>query len=112
MARDNGVILLCFPNHCTHKLQPLDVGFMKPLNTYYDKEATNFLRTNGGNVITVKQVADICGLAYIKATSMSTAINAFKKTGIWPLNPDVFTDVNFMAAETTNVMNWSEQCNR
>lgn len=34
---------------------------------------------------------------------MSTAINAFKKTGIWPLNPDVFTDVDFMAAETTNI---------
>lgn len=103
MARDNGVILLCFPPHCTHKIQPLDVGFMKPLSTYYDKEATNWLRNNGGNVITVKQVAEIFGLAYIKATSMSTAINAFKKTGIWPLNPDVFTDVDFMAAETTNI---------
>jgi len=24
MARDNEVIFLCFPPHCTHKLQPLD----------------------------------------------------------------------------------------
>jgi hypothetical protein len=103
MARDNGVILLYFPPHCTHKLLPLDVGFMKPLSTYYDQENTNWLGTNVGNVITVKQVADIFGLAYIKATSISTAINIFKKTGIWPLNPDVFTDADFMAAETTNV---------
>ncbi|XP_050062236.1 uncharacterized protein LOC126551901 [Aphis gossypii] len=35
---------------------------------------------------------------------MSTAINALeKKTGIWSLNPDVFTDVDFMATETTNI---------
>lgn len=27
MAREHGVILLCFPPHCTHKLQPLDVSF-------------------------------------------------------------------------------------
>ncbi|CAI6365466.1 unnamed protein product [Macrosiphum euphorbiae] len=65
MARDNGVILLCFPPRCTHKLKPLNVGFMKPLSTYYDKENTNWLCTNGGNFITVKQVADIFGLAYI-----------------------------------------------
>ena len=26
-AKDNGVILFCFPAHCTHRLQPLDVGF-------------------------------------------------------------------------------------
>lgn len=54
MARNNGVILLCFPPHCTHKLQPLNVGSMKPLSTYYDKETTNWLRTNGGNIITLK----------------------------------------------------------
>lgn len=41
IARDNGVVLLCFPPHCTHRLQLLDVEFMKPLSTYYDKETTN-----------------------------------------------------------------------
>lgn len=33
-ARKNGVVMLCFPPHCTHRLQPLDVGFMKPLSVY------------------------------------------------------------------------------
>ena len=35
MARENGVYLLSLPPHCSHKLQPLDVAFMKPLSTYY-----------------------------------------------------------------------------
>lgn len=31
-ARENGVSLLCLPPHCSHRLQPLDVSFMKPLS--------------------------------------------------------------------------------
>ena len=28
-AREKGVILMCFPPHCTHRLQPLDVVFLR-----------------------------------------------------------------------------------
>ena len=42
LARDNGVIILCLPPHCTHRLQPVDVSFMKPLSTYYDCEVTKY----------------------------------------------------------------------
>ena len=38
LARANGVVLLCLPPHCSHKMQPLDVSFMKPLSIYYDQE--------------------------------------------------------------------------
>ncbi|XP_072400263.1 uncharacterized protein [Diabrotica undecimpunctata] len=34
LARDNGVLMLCFPPHCSHKIQPLGVAFMKPLSLY------------------------------------------------------------------------------
>ena len=37
-ARENNVILLIFPSHCTHRLQPLDVGIYKSLKWNYDKE--------------------------------------------------------------------------
>lgn len=29
-ARENGIVLVTFPPHCTHRLQPLDVGVMGP----------------------------------------------------------------------------------
>ncbi|KAJ4437236.1 hypothetical protein ANN_17371 [Periplaneta americana] len=38
LAHNNGVILLCFPPHCSHRLQPLDVAFMRPLSLYYEDE--------------------------------------------------------------------------
>jgi hypothetical protein len=36
----NGVILLCLPPHCTHRMQPLDVSFFRPLDAYYNPEMT------------------------------------------------------------------------
>ncbi|XP_039305744.1 uncharacterized protein LOC120357909 [Solenopsis invicta] len=36
IARENGVTLFTFPPHCTHKLQPLDVGIFGPFKLYYD----------------------------------------------------------------------------
>lgn len=38
LARENHVNILCLPPHCSHRMQPLDVAFMKPLMTYYTQE--------------------------------------------------------------------------
>lgn len=102
-ARKNGVVMLCFPPHCTHRLQPLDVGFMKPLSVYYDHACTNWLRSHPGRVISTFQISEIFADAYIQAATMSTAINAFKKCGIWPFNQNNFSDSDFLAASTTDV---------
>ena len=48
LARANGVVLLCLPPHCSHKMQPLDVSFMKPLSIYYDQELEKWLRNHPG----------------------------------------------------------------
>jgi len=76
---------------------------MKPLSVYYDKEITNWLRSHPGEVVNLKHVAEIFGLAFVKAATMTTAMNSFKSTGIFPFNPDVFKDSDFVASDTTNV---------
>ncbi|KAK9709078.1 DDE superfamily endonuclease [Popillia japonica] len=35
-CKDNGVTMLTIPPHCTNKLQPLDVGLLKPFQTFYN----------------------------------------------------------------------------
>jgi hypothetical protein len=42
MARKNNVIILIFPSHCTHRLQPLDVAIFKSLKSNYDKQVSKF----------------------------------------------------------------------
>ena len=34
LANENNIIMLCFLPHCTHKMQPLDVAFMKLLSLF------------------------------------------------------------------------------
>ncbi|KAJ0179839.1 hypothetical protein K1T71_004430 [Dendrolimus kikuchii] len=52
-AKDNGIILLCLPPHCTHRMQPLDVSFYGPLKTYFNQEVTSWLKNHPGRVVTV-----------------------------------------------------------
>ncbi|KAF2904420.1 hypothetical protein ILUMI_01757 [Ignelater luminosus] len=46
-------------------------------------------------------VARLCGSAYAKAVTVTTAINTFAKTGTWPLNENVFSDGDFAASDVT-----------
>ena len=56
LARENGVVLRCLPLHCSHRMQPLVVSFMKPLSTYYDQELEKWLRNNPGRIVTTFQI--------------------------------------------------------
>lgn len=104
-ARDAGVILLCFPPHCTHKLQPLDVAFMKPLSLYYSDEVKRWLREHAKDhrVVTQFQIASLFGKAYLKASSMTTAISGFRATGIWPVDANIFQEHDFLASAATDI---------
>ena len=101
LARANHVTILCLPPHCTHRLQPLDVGLMKPLMTYYTQEVEKWLRKYPGRVVSLYQVAELFGAAYMRAATMLTAVNAFHKTGLYPVNRHIFNDADFCPSSTT-----------
>lgn len=84
------------------RLQPLDVSFVKPFSTYYDQAATGWLHSNPGKVVTMYQIAEIFGKAFLQVATMQTAINGFRKCGIWPYNSLPFNNSDFIAAETTD----------
>ncbi|CAF4935193.1 unnamed protein product [Pieris macdunnoughi] len=102
-AREKHVLIICLPPHCTHKLQPLDVAVMYPLSIYYNQALEKWMNNNPGRVVTVFQVAKIFGEAYLKAATPSNIVSGFLKCGIQPINQDVFSDVDYVAAETTEV---------
>lgn len=65
--------------------------------------AKQWLRSNAGRVITQFQIAELVGKAFEKAATIPTAHNAFRATGIWPPDPKIFTEADFIAADTTNI---------
>lgn len=95
-CRENGIILLCLPPHCTHKLQPLDVSFFKSFNTYYDKAVENWMRSNYGRVLTIHQIPQLAGQAFGISATASIARNGFRAAGIYPLNDLIFSDADFV----------------
>lgn len=102
-AKENYTTVICLPPHCTHKLQPLDVAFMASFKTFYTQACEKFLRNNPGRTITQFQISSLLNEAFLRAAVPMTAINGFRKCGIFPLDPNVFTDEDFAAAEVTDI---------
>lgn len=98
LARENHVKIVIFPPHCSHRMQPLDFSFIKPLNAYYVQAVEGFFRNNLGRVVTIYKLSTLFGEAYVQAAVPNKAINGFRKTGIYPLNSNVFSKDDFLPA--------------
>ncbi|CAH2016764.1 unnamed protein product [Acanthoscelides obtectus] len=90
LARENRVVLLQLPGHTTHCLQPLDKAFFKPLKTNCTQASERWLRSNPGRAVAQYQVAELLNAADGKAATIETAINAFRSSGVWPVNDSYF----------------------
>jgi len=101
LAKDNSITLLTIPPHTSHKLQPLDVSFFGPLKTRYNRELDKWMVTNPGKRITDYEIAELFAHAYEATASLDKAKNGFQKTGIFPYNPDVFTEEDFRPSQVT-----------
>lgn len=98
-AEKHKIILLCLPSHTTHRLQPCDVGVFGPLSATWKAEVNVASREN--MVIRKHNVISYYSRAREKAFTTTTIRNAFRKTGIWPLNPDVIEEDAFAPALNT-----------
>lgn len=50
LAAANGVHILSFPPHCSHKLQPLDVSVFGPVKAYYKSQCSTWQKNNANKV--------------------------------------------------------------
>ena len=85
---DNKVILLSYPGHSTHLLQPLNVGLFSPLQKAYgDAVAAHMKETRTG--LTKGAFWGFYCAAQAKTYTPSNIKSAWRATGIVPYNPDV-----------------------
>ena len=98
-VRKNGIRYVTIPPKTSHRLQPLDVSFFKPLKTNYAEQVRLWLLQNSGHVVTTSQVAEIFSKAYVSTCRMELAMSGFSATGISPFNRYIFQPEDFIAAE-------------
>ncbi|KAH7929520.1 DDE-domain-containing protein [Leucogyrophana mollusca] len=93
------IILLCLPSHTTHRLQPCDVGIFGPLASSWKSEVN---RASAANVaITKYNLLEYYHAARGRAFTPATIQTAFRKTGIWPFDPNVIEESAYAPALNT-----------
>ncbi|XP_063231073.1 uncharacterized protein LOC134535762 isoform X2 [Bacillus rossius redtenbacheri] len=102
LAKHNGIILLTFPPHCSHKLQPLDVSVYFPFQNAYNKAAQQWMIHHPGTPMTVYNVGEVIGKAFPQAFTPQNIVSGFRVTGIHPFDKNIFTDDDFLRASVTD----------
>lgn len=101
-AKENGIVLLTFPPHFSHRLQPLDVGVLGPFKAKFKVACNDWMLNHSGRTITIHNIAEIVGIAYATSFTINNIKEAFKKPGIWPVNRNAFTGEDFDASYVTD----------
>ena len=93
-CHQNRIILAVLPPHSTQTLQPLDVVCFKPLSSQYSNELDSHLQQSQG--LSPLEKGDFFNLfwpAWVSTFTMDLVKQAFKATGISPVNPH--PNINF-----------------
>jgi len=110
-TRENSIIIVTFPPHCSHKLQPLDVAVYGPFKTRYRIAMNEWMLSNPGKTVTIYQVGQFVKDAYLTAFSPQNITQGFIKTGIYPLNSNVFREEEFLSPFVTDRPDLSREIN-
>lgn len=89
-ARNNKIIILCYPSHSTHVYQGLDVVIFSVLKRGWSDKCDKFEKS--GPAISKVNFLGVYAKAHVCAFTKENILSAFRKTGMVPFNPDVITD--------------------
>lgn len=95
------IVMLSFPPHTSHRLQPLDVNVFGPFKQHYKTAFNNFLVNNPDRTrgVTIYDVPSLSSHSFLRAFSPENIIKGFSATGTLPFNPDIFPDSEFCESE-------------
>lgn len=101
-CKQSGIVLMTFPPHCSHKLQPLDLTVYGPLKTYYNTAVTDWMVSNPAKTVTIYEIPKLAAKAIPLAFKLQNIQSGFEKSGIWPLNSNIFSDEDFACSFITD----------
>jgi hypothetical protein len=102
-AQNQHIVLFVLPAHTSHVLQPMDIGCFGPFERIFNNECHKFMRQNCSKPITKYNVCSLACKAYLLALSPGNLQSSFKRTGIYPYNPDVIDRSNVVPSQVFKV---------
>lgn len=101
-ARANGIVMLSFPPHCSHRLQPLDRSVFGPLKGKVNALCDTWMRAHPGLPMTIYDIPGIVRVALPGAGTPANVSAGFSTTGIWPFDREKFSDSDFAPSLVTD----------
>ncbi|XP_060855541.1 uncharacterized protein LOC132933245 [Metopolophium dirhodum] len=99
----NGIVLLSFPPHCSHKLQPLDRSVYGPFKKIVNREMDQWMTMHPGSRMTIDDIPQIVAGALPDAVSPRNIMSGFKVSGIWPFDRNIFREDEFAPSTVTDI---------
>nr|XP_023676800.1 uncharacterized protein LOC111848778 [Paramormyrops kingsleyae] len=101
-CKGQGIVLLTFPPHCSHKLQPLDRSVFGPFKRMVNLASDDWMRGNPGKTMSIYDIPGIVRIAFQTAATPKNIQAGFQCTGIWPYNCNIFQDCDFVPSQVTD----------
>lgn len=101
-CRANGIHMLSFPPHCSHRMQPLDVSVFGPFKKAANELCADWVKQHPGRVTQITDLPEIMDKALLKGATEKNIIAGFKACGLWPYNRHIFDEIDFAPSETTD----------
>jgi hypothetical protein len=81
-CRENGIIMLSFPPHTSHKLQPLDVGVFGPFKSSLKVALNNWTVNHPGQTISIYDIGEITKAPFLESCKPKKNMSGFYKPGV------------------------------
>ena len=70
-CRDNGIVLLTLPSHCSHKLQPLDQTVFGPFKKCVNTATDDWIKSNPGKTMCIYDIPGILKKAFAACSNIN-----------------------------------------
>ena len=90
---EHRIHIAVYHSHLIHRLQPLDIGLFCLLASYYSTNLSDFIASTRGYLsVGKREFFALFWPAFQKAFSQKNFESAWRKSGIWPWNPELVLD--------------------
>lgn len=76
-CRENGIVMVTFPPHCTYRMQPLDVAVNGPFKQKLSVAQNDWFVSHPGKTITIHDLAGIVRPAYNQSYTVRNLLAGF-----------------------------------